>query len=286
MHDSTSTLAVLPEDVQERLLERLESDTLEVPLLPDVASQVLSLSTSEMANARTLAELIHRDQALASHVLRLANSAAYMPRTPIVSLQQAVSRLGMSTLREIVMMVSMQSRLFAVPGHEITVKALWRHAVATAAYAREIARLRRYNVEGAFLCGLLHDVGKPVILLELVDLQRQLGISLCAEAFDAALEAYHTEVGGRLATAWYLPPEVAESIAYHHHYTAAPTCDEAVRITCLADQISYAFAQASPGEVAAIQYHPAWADLNFYPDDIETLLERQEMIVRFVEGVA
>ena len=58
----------------------------------------------------------------------------------------------------------MQSGVFRVPGYEPVLNQLWRHALASGAFAKEIARVRRLNVESAFLCGLLHSVGKPALL--------------------------------------------------------------------------------------------------------------------------
>ena len=165
--------AALPTNLCEHLETRIASGALELPILPHVASQVLAMSTSDESNARSLAELLHRDQAIAAHVLRVANSPLYRPQVPIVSLQQAISRLGLTTLREIVITVSMQSRMFNVPSYATEARALWQHAAYTAAYASNIARRCRRNAESAFLGGLLHDVSKPVLLLALADLQTQ-----------------------------------------------------------------------------------------------------------------
>jgi putative nucleotidyltransferase with HDIG domain len=195
-----------------------------------------------------------------------------------------VSRLGVKILREIVIAVSMQSRIFKVRGYERELQELWQHALATAAYNKEIARMRRQNVEVAFLCGLLHDVGKPVVLQCLTDLQRELGCELTSPGIFAALEAYHTQAGEQLASRWALPAEVCASIAYHHDYYITPTYFEAVRMTYLADCLSYTLMQPEP-DIPALRQDAVWADLNFYPDDIEALLAKHETVVRFVEGM-
>ena len=66
--------AALPTNLCEYLETRIASGALELPILPHVASQVLAMSTLDDANARSLAELLHSDQAIAAHILRLANS--------------------------------------------------------------------------------------------------------------------------------------------------------------------------------------------------------------------
>jgi putative nucleotidyltransferase with HDIG domain len=277
---------VLPEKIRADLLARIESGHLELPLLPNIVWEVMELTASDDVDARKLSELIHRDQALASHILRVANSPAYMPRMPIVSLHQAVSRLGVSVLGEIAFAISLQTRVFDVEGYEHEIRVLWNHAVGTAAYAKEIARLRRSNVEGAFLCGLLHDIGKPVLLQTLVDLQRTAEWTAEPAAMSALMEAYHTQVGSLIATQWALPPHVTESITYHHDYLVAPMCTEAVMITRLADCLSYHLAMPEIFDEESVRHHPILTDLNFYPDDIEALLAKRDIVLSVIEGLS
>jgi len=82
------------EQLEQALIKRLERGEIELPLLPQVASQVMALTSDPSADAAKLSSLIHQDQALAAHVLRIANSPAYMPRSPVASLQHCLkSRL-------------------------------------------------------------------------------------------------------------------------------------------------------------------------------------------------
>ena len=102
--------------VSEEVRARVRAGSWRVPLLPQVASQVVALAASPVADASRLSALIHRDPSLAGQVLRIANSAAYAPRMPIVSLQQAVARLGLTVINEIAFAASVQSGIFKVPG--------------------------------------------------------------------------------------------------------------------------------------------------------------------------
>ena len=276
--------AALPTNLCEHLETRIASGALELPILPHVASQVLAMSTSDESNARSLAELLHRDQAIAAHVLRVANSPLYRLRVPLVSLQQAISRLGLTTLREIVITVSMQSRMFNVPSYATEARALWQHAVYTAAYAGNIARRCRRNAEGAFLGGLLHDVSKPVLLLALADLQAQLQEPIPPPVVTTAMDVYHTQVGAVLASTWTLPPEVCESMVYHHDYSAAPVYPETAMVICLADRVAYALGQPDIA-LEPLRHDPLWTQLNLYPDDVEALLGEHQVIVQFAEAI-
>lgn len=283
LHEDTAELS---EEIQTDLMARINSGKLELPPLPDVVWQVMEISTADHIDARKLSELIHRDPSLAGHVLRIANSPAYISGMPIVSVQQAVSRLGTTILGEIAFSVSLQARIFDVEGYEGELRTLWKHAVGTAAYAKEIARMRRSNVESAFLCGLLHDIGKPIILQTVVDLQRERSWSLEPAAVSAIMEGYHTHVGSLIAEAWTLPPHVSESIAYHHDYLVAPTCTEAVMVTRLADCLSYHLMMPEIFDEASVRHHPVLTDLHFYPDDVETLFARREVVLQVIDSMS
>ena len=79
-------------EIRARLVQRIAERRLELPLLPQTAADVMTLCNDTSCDAVVLSALIQRDQALAAHTLHVSNSAAYAPREPIVSLQQAVSR--------------------------------------------------------------------------------------------------------------------------------------------------------------------------------------------------
>ena len=113
------------------LQQKINTD-LELPFLPETAAEVVASCNSGDCDARELAELLQRDQSLASHVLRVANSAAYAPKEAIVSLQQATSRLGVATICEIAIAVSLHGNVFRVPGHKVRVRELWIHSATSA----------------------------------------------------------------------------------------------------------------------------------------------------------
>ncbi len=278
-----SVRSKLPDPVRALLENRLQSD-LELPFLPDTASQVLSLCNDERCDAQKLSELIQRDQSLAGHVLRVANSAAYAPTEPIVSLHQAVSRLGIDVICDISVAVSLRGRVFEVPGPQTRIRKMWMHSAAAGVYAKEVARLLRQNVEGAFLCGLLHDVGKPIVLQELVDLSRQrtskpvpVGIS------EAAMDEFHGRVGALMLERWKLAPWMAEAVKYHHETGAAPQFAEEARITRLADLLAHwALAECTQEELQAEAQ--LLSDLNLYSEDLSKLFEMRERVLGIAEA--
>ena len=276
----------MPEQIERALVERIDKNRIELPVLPQVAGRVMALANDPSADAARLSALIHHDQALAAHVLRIANSPAYMPRTPIASLQHAVAMLGVNQLSEIAVTISLKSAAGKIPGHETEVRQLWRHALASGAYAKEIARMRRYNVESAYLCGLLHTVGKPAVLKAIATIAAELHIPLKPNEIISFLDGYHSRVGSLIATEWALPPQVAEAITYYGAYEQASSHRQEAMMTCLADRLATYLLVPDSFDDSTLRDHSVFADLNLYPNDVETLLNLNEKILHLVDTMA
>lgn len=276
----------MPEQVERALVERIDKDRIDLPVLPQVAGKVMALANDPAADAARLSALIHQDQALAAHVLRIANSPAYMPRTPIASLQHAVAMLGVNQLSEIAVTISLKSGTVKIPGHEADVRQLWRHALASGAYAKEIARMRRYNVESAYLCGLLHAVGKPVVLKTVTTIAAEMRVPLEPGAIIAFLDGYHSRIGNLIATEWALPPQVADAITYYGIYEQAPSHRQEAMMTCLADRLATYILIPDSFDDNTLREHSVFADLNLYPNDIDALLSLKDKILNLVDTMA
>lgn len=258
---------------------------MDLPLLPQAVHEILAATADERCDARRVAELIRRDPALASHVLRIANSPLYLPGVPIVSLQQAISRLGLDAIRRIVLLITCQTRVFQVAGHEADVRAQFRHSLAAGAFAQEIARMRRLNVEEAFLCGLLHDLGRPVLLQGLIDLERELGLPVDPPVRHAAATALHARVGSVLAGRWSLPSWLADTLRHHHAPHEAPNLQSAA-LVALADDLADLLLRRPALTEEECRRHPLLPVLNLYPDQLDAILRRRQEIVQLIEAIA
>jgi HD-like signal output (HDOD) protein len=213
---------------------------------------------------------------LAAHVLKIANSAGFGGRTEIVSLQQAVARLGMRLLAEIALAVSMGG-VFAVPGQERRVAQMWRRSLAAGLWAKEVARVGRRNVESAFLGGLLHRIGEPVALREAVLEAARSTDPPDEESMLSTVEQFAPEVGERIATAWKLPA-VTRSCIVHHEY---PEYAGAFVL----DVWAVAFADAFASGQSDVSEHPAVEPLNLYPEDLEHLEGQRERVEAALEAM-
>jgi HD-like signal output (HDOD) protein len=284
-----STPSPVLEEWRTALESRLTAEELELPVLPEVAQSVVAATHDEATTLGKLAELIRRDPALAANVLRLANSSFYGARTPIVSLQQALGRLGLDQIRQIALVIACEGAVFSVPGHLAAVRALFRHALATAVVGGEIARCKRRNVEEAYLGGLLHAVGRPVLLQQLARLERQRGLPAPPELF-AVIDANHTVMmTARVLEHWRIAEPIQEALQHLKQPQAAPHAATLATIVALAvDWGRWILDATSEGtrDDAALREHPLNAALMLYPQDVDELLARREALLGLVSDLA
>lgn len=285
MPSDTQPAASQLEQLEQALVQKIKTGDVELPLLPQAASQVMALASDPSADAAKLSALIHQDQALAAHVLRIANSPAYMPRSPVVSLQHAVAMLGITLLSEIAFTASLKTGAFKVPGYEEDVKQLWRHSLASGAFAKEVARMRRVNVESAYLCGLLHAIGKPVILRTATTLANQQRIALEKPILSGWIAGYHAEVGSMIADKWGLPKQVAVAIQYYGDYDHATEFRQECLLTCVANRLASHLLTPDEMPEDTLRDHSVFAELNLYPQDIDKLLLTKDQVLTIVNAM-
>ncbi|MFZ5639737.1 MAG: HDOD domain-containing protein [Bacillota bacterium] len=196
----------------------------ELPSLPVVTNRVIEMTDNLEVPAQKVCEVISRDQVLTSKILKLVNSAYYgLPRR-ISTLTEAVTILGMETIRTLAIGIS----AFRAFGQGAGVKGLsavkvLQHSVACATAAKIIARKTGFPMtEQAFLAGLLHDIGKLVMMNFLKDEYTMVVEKTNTEEINLiraeteVLGIDHAQLGKMLAEKWNLPDILKEPIAGHH----------------------------------------------------------------------
>jgi len=195
----------------------------DISTLPHIALRVMEVANNPHAGPREMKEVMEVDAPLTARVIRCVNSSAYGLPRKIASLQEAISYLGINTVRNLAVTASV-SQLFNkdVECGAYNRKTLWRHLVGVALCARLIAlRLRVGAFEEVYLAGLLHDIGiiledqylHPRFLAVLGALQP--GTPLADRERDQ-FGFDHAALGGEVAKAWKLPNGIADTIAWHH----------------------------------------------------------------------
>jgi len=259
--------------VAAQLSAEISSGQMVLPVLPNVAAEVLSSSLDDQSDAARLAELIQQDQSLAAHVLRVVNSPAFRGANEIVALRQAIARLGMERIREIALSASIKGILFNGGRYEALADDAWRVSLASGLWSKEVARSVKKNVEVAYLCGLLHNIGAPLVLHRLGELAPDLTTSDVI----SILAAQTPTAGAALATEWRLPETVAAAICHLNDPEAAGTHVDAVAVAACGAALGRWMCDRSL-LLADLLELPAIAYLNLYREDVEKLLENQDDI--------
>jgi len=208
---------------------QIEEGNIEIPPVPDVMLRLNDAMKSDTVSNRDIIKLIMADQILTSKILRVVNSPFYSPLEEITSLQQAMIIMGLKSILSIVTVHSLSS--FS-PRHADKVRDILRHSLFCAFIAKKIASLMKADPEDAFVCGLLHDIGKTVI----IGLVSDKGFA--EDVKEKLIKDFHSEAGYLLASRWNLSEVVRYSIRFHHNPYASPAFKKTVEVVYYADILS------------------------------------------------
>lgn len=194
----------------------------DLPSLPAVVMELLTSIDQEDVDISVLARKVSHDQALTAKTLRLANSSTYGLQVKVTTIQQAITFLGFQTTRNLITAAAVTGCFAEGQCAGFDDKAFWRHSIATAACARVLARRMRFNQDYAFTAGLLHDIGRLVLVstyparyAEAIA-ARAANDSEMLEAERAVLGVDHVMAGVALAAHWNFSDTMRLAIAHHH----------------------------------------------------------------------
>ena len=236
--------------LDEEPLKKLVSQINGLPTLPAIYVELETQLSSDDTSMVTLGQIVAKDPGISAKLLQLANSSFFSRSQRILDPAKAVSLLGLDLVRSIVLAVGVMGG-FKILFKDFSVENLWGHAMLTAAMARAIAKaenIDRETADAAFSAGLLHDVGKLLIVAHLperfhaiVEQMKNDGTSMAA-AEKKILGTTHAAVGACLLGLWGLPTPIVEAVAFHHALESRPDGLTALTIVHAAD----AFANAGP----------------------------------------
>lgn len=196
-----------------------------VPSLPSLYFKILHELKTPEANLQTVGSTIAEDPAMTAKILQLINSAFFGLSRQVADPTEAVMQLGLDTVKSLVLAVHLFSEYESHPQLVRQIEVLQHHSLATACNASRIAGLegQNRNISGeCFTAGLLHDIGKLVLVAnlpeqcELARIKSTLdGISF-QQAERQVFKVSHAEVGGYLLGLWGLPIAIVETALFHH----------------------------------------------------------------------
>jgi putative nucleotidyltransferase with HDIG domain len=203
-------------------IEAIQQGLEDLPSLPAVVMELLSSIDQEDVDISVLARKVSLDQALTAKTLRLANSSNSGLQVRVTTIQQAITFLGFQATRNLITAAAVTGCFPAgqCPGFDHS--AFWRHSIATAACARVLARRMRLNQDFAFTAGLLHDIGRLVLVTSYpaqygaVLAQRQRDDRPLLDVEREMLGVDHVMAGTALAQHWQFSDTMQHAITYHH----------------------------------------------------------------------
>jgi HD-like signal output (HDOD) protein len=244
--------------LEERFRLAIARSDYQLPMLQASTQRVLAVFGPD-STATSVAKAVEGDPSISARVMKLANSAFYKGAAPARSVSQAVVRVGMRSVENLVH-AEAQKPLYASKDPRIAgyLARLWLHSIGCALAAQDIAaRLRSSEPAVAFLAGLLHDVGKTA-LLPLLPLPRSDDEAWPPED---ELEVVHCRAGQHLLQRWNLPGDINAAILGHHQQSLAGPTARFVATVALANTVAHGVGLAPSPDPAAMAKAPEWAKL-------------------------
>ena len=216
------TAPTLADIVKKIRLDDVIMQIRDLPTLPAVVMDLLQSIDREDIDVSVLAKKIAHDQALAAKTLRFANSSLFATQTKVTTIQQAISLLGVHGVRNIITTAAVAGCFPEMACRGFDFKAFWRHSMATAVCAKVLARHLHLNQDFAFTAGLLHDIGRLVLVTrfphnyEAVLAYRATHDCYLLDAERTVSGIDHTIVGNVLAQHWNFSQTIQYAITGHH----------------------------------------------------------------------
>ncbi len=247
----------------------LKGMMIDIPTLPVVYQELFRKMQDPQVAVPEIAEIITQDQALATKILHLVNSAFYGYKQEIKTIARAVVILGFQAVRSAALATSVFDYFKdEQSSSSIDMTKFWEHSVAVAAACKVIAGASGIRQqEEAFVVGLLHDVGKLIEKRhfsddfdEVVKVAGQQKLSW----YDCEKQLFqinHATIAKVLFRAWSFPPSVVEAVFLHHAPESSQQHPQLTALVHLADLYSYELGYGAPGAEPPGQCSRAATDL-------------------------
>ena len=224
-----------------QLLACIEAPDYRPPTLPAVAVELMTLSQRSDVEIEDVVKLLEQDSLIAGRILKVVGSAAFTGAMKITSLREATMRLGLNTIRDLVMEIAMNMRVFKSADYADTMELLRHHATATAHLSRLVCQHTDVDAEFAFLAGLLHDVGIAGTLLALSDKKGKRKSPPDLISIWPAVDRVHQRAGELMAGLWELPPDIQIVLSAHHQVIIKGETHPLAATVALANEIAHSF---------------------------------------------
>lgn len=213
-----------------------------LPMLPAFIHDVLPLLLETDLSVVRVAHVIAKEQVLATRVLRLANSAYCAPLQEVTTLNDAIVRMGTAAVRNVAFAACFAARLQAGDAYGPQSRALGDHAIGTAYLARLVAERAGTDPEEAFVHGLLHDIGKLLLLKLQRDFVEAGGRLPSPSDLAWCVRDRHAALGAEVLRLWNLPLGIQQPVEFHHEPAGAdPDFRRDAAVVYVANRLSHRY---------------------------------------------
>lgn len=237
-------------------VERILTNAGDPPSLPDIYYQISFEVDNPNSSINKISEIITRDQALTSRLLRIANSAFYGFSSRVDTISEALQRIGLRELRDLVLCSTVIDQFETIPQDIMKIEDFWKHSIYCAICSAALASERHEaSPERFFVGGLLHDIGRLILLRSIPEETAEvfkLSVENDKRVYTNEAELIgpcHDEVGAALLNLWKLPPNTIEMVRYHHSPTLSSNSISEASIIHIADFLANAFEWGKSGEI-------------------------------------
>lgn len=224
-----------------------------LPSFSHVLLEIYDLLSSDTAGVDQIAQLLQTDAALSARTLKLANSAYYGSARNIGTIPHALTRIGPFDLWWLLFTTEVKSLFYGIDQQLMDMERFWRHSLLVACVSRSLAEQHRCGEpREQFVAGLLHDIGKLLVLHRLpieygALLERAAQGESLIELERAELGFTHADAGGDLLDRWKLPHHLVHRVRTHHQKTLYLTPENLV---AAADRLAHRMAEMKQGNAA------------------------------------
>ncbi len=231
-------------EISMALTNLIENPNISLPILPEVAMRVREVIDDDQQSFAAIAEIVETEQGMASRILQVANSPIYAGLERIKNLQQAVSRLGLRETRNIIQAVISQNLFRTEHRHMVDImRQLWLHSITTA-YSNEMIAQRLQIPESSdyFMMGLLHDIGK-LLIIHLACEGEKKGLWKSPHAVSEGVirrvfAMRHNDLGARLLEKWNYPGSFQTVVRLHNDRYEIEQRHESVVVTYISNLLT------------------------------------------------
>lgn len=226
---------------QELIKQHIDS----FPVLPVTVMRLMAVTSDPASSAQDVVDVIVTDQSLCLTVLKIANSVLFGRPQRVDCIKTAVSVLGFNEVQQIALAKALVNSFSRVARqHKASIDKFWEHSFVCGMVARVIARRLQIAPDMAFMAGLIHDVGKLIMLETFADdyaLHWMIGFS-SEQIRHEELQIFsftHDQVGGDLLRKWLFPANLIAAVTAHHSPDLATREKGVAAIIQLADLLSF-----------------------------------------------